>query len=359
MCSTTWSGSTTRRVGTRRWGTSVRSSSRKLERLRSVSRNRQQPTGIVVVSLALVHLVPLARQLPYDGTRERLVKQHEYLGNIEVAHFRDWLVQRLQGHSIGFVGYPGLLDARNAYCWPLRLTKGLPKEGHPYAYPTLADLPARSSLAVNHVSLVKLQHELRAAYEQPAGNPEAVQRLAGVVAAIFYWGGVFTTTRQGGNKPWLAQNAHQLRDLLRAVADDYARGEDRSRIVGLRFNSGMTKIYSLLLDDFVIYDSRVAAALAWLALRWWCTELQQPEQTLPELLRFGCLAGNGQPEINRRPSKVFPMLRNDPYGHYQWNVRTNWLLADAMQRARAEQIPFQTLRELEAALFQMGARVDY
>jgi len=286
------------------------------------------------------------------------VKKQKYLGDTEVAHFRDWLVQRLQGQVIGFVKYPCVLDARNAYCWPLKLLRGLPKEGHPYTYPKLADLPAGSSLADNQVVLEKLRKELRVAYQQPAEDPVAIENLAGVVAAIFYWGGVFTTTRHGGNKPWLEQNAHQLHSVLRAVADDYSSGDDTSQVVRLRFNSGMTKVYSLLLDNFVIYDSRVAASLSWLVLRWWRDELAQPEQEVPELLRFGCLAGNGQPEKSRRPSTVFPVLRNDSYGHYTWNVRTNWLLTDALHRASVGKTQFQSLREFEAALFQMGASVD-
>ena len=31
-----------------------------------------------------------------------------------------------------------------------------------------------------------------------------------------------------------------------------------------RFNAGITKVYSMVLENFIIYDSRVAAALGWL-----------------------------------------------------------------------------------------------
>ena len=36
----------------------------------------------------------------------------------------------------------------------------------------------------------------------------------------------------------------------------------------LRFNAGMTKVYSLMCDNFIIYDSRVAAALGWLVMKY-------------------------------------------------------------------------------------------
>lgn len=281
------------------------------------------------------------------------MNQSQYLADQEVGHFRNWLTERLQGQPIALAKYPNLLSAKEEYTWPLKRLNGLPKATHPYAFPVLPTLPARSSLESNQVVLRHLQNELRCSYRDAQIDQQGAQRLAGVVAAIFYWGGVFTRTRNGGNKPWLEQNAHRLRATLSAVIADMVSGEDRSQITDLRFNSGMTKVYSLLVDDFVIYDSRVAASLAWLVRHWWCDDQRMAESALPSLLRFGCLAGNGIAESRRRPSPVFPMLRNDPHGHYRWNIRTNWLLNDALIAA-GENTDFRSLREVEAALFQMG-----
>ncbi|OBS41134.1 hypothetical protein A9K79_02510 [Pseudomonas syringae pv. syringae] len=77
------------------------------------------------------------------------------------------------------------------------------------------------------------------------------------MAAIFHWGGVYTSK---GNKPWLLQNHLALHTVLRGVELDHSRGDDTTTIAGLRFDSGMTKVYSLLIDDFIICDSRFAAA---------------------------------------------------------------------------------------------------
>jgi hypothetical protein len=119
----------------------------------------------------------------------------------------------------------------------------------------------------------------------------------------------------------------------------------------------MTKVYSLLIDDFIIYDSRVAAALAWLARRWWTVDLAQPAQTLPELLKFACLPRNGTMAPYSNPdAALFPTLKQKPYDHYTWNVRANWLLATALIVAGPCTV-FGSLREAEAALFQMGDRV--
>jgi hypothetical protein len=49
-------------------------------------------------------------------------------------------------------------------------------------------------------------------------------------------------------------------------------------------------------------------------------------------------------------------LSNRPYEHYQWNVRANWLLGSAQAMA-GERSRFANLRQIEAALFQMGNRV--
>jgi hypothetical protein len=167
-------------------------------------------------------------------------------------------------------------------------------------------------------------------------------------------GGVYT---KPGNGAWLLKNHHQLHGILSGFARDHAHGDDESKEADLRFNSGMTKVYALLLSDFIIYDSRVAAALAWLALDWWTTRLKRSAGALPAELKFGCLAANGSMAPFRNPDPtVFPTLWNSPHRHYTWNVRANWVLGDAHKLAGGSS-RFASLREVEAALFQMGDRV--
>ena len=48
-------------------------------------------------------------------------------------------------------------------------------------------------------------------------------------------------------------------------------------------NSGFTKIYSLIVQDFIIYDSRVGAALG-LLIKCFCEDKQK--EKIPEELRF-------------------------------------------------------------------------
>lgn len=298
-----------------------------------------------------------------NGTRRSPLRHGEYLQD-DVALFSRWLAERLSGQPIDFAiaaypaAYPTLQDALNDYNWPPRKISALVDSAMDvYRYPaSIVDLPGRSGIVVNSQMLKQLQRALHDAYSR--GNTANFE-LAGAVAAILNWGGVYATVwKTKGNKPWLAANHLGLYDLLKAVVQDHARGEDQSRITDLRFNSGMTKVYSLLIDDFIIYDSRVAAALAWLVITWWRTSRKQSDDSLPLALRFGCLPANGKGGAFRNPQRLlFPTLRSCPARHYTWNMRANWLLGDALKQAGSAS-HFSSLRDIEAALFQMGARVS-
>lgn len=285
------------------------------------------------------------------------MNQTQYLAG-QVSDFADWLASRLNGAPIHFsapgtASYVHLHHALSAYQWPPRAKAPLPisAPGFPYRHPVVPPLLRNSNLATNAALLATLQRELRKAYSGGTANP---LELAGVVAAIFHWGGVYTSK---GNKSWLLQNHLALHTVLRGVELDHSRGDDTTTIAGLRFNSGMTKVYSLLIDDFIIYDSRVAAALAWLVHRWWVVDLRKSVNGLPPLLRFGCLPGNGKMAPFRNPDKaVFTTLRSNPAEHYMWNVRANWLLGAAFAKANRP-VNFPDLRSVEAALFQMGLKV--
>lgn len=306
------------------------------------------------LSSTLLHECRIILKVEREGIK---VDREQYLDE-SVVCFRDWFAQRLCGQPIGFTicgaaAYHDLESALASYSWPLRTQRGLPNPhaGLPHLHPTVPILPANSSFAVNAVVLEIIRDALRTAYA--SGRPSAHQ-LSGAVASVFHWGGVYTTR---GNRGWLAANHAGLLMVLQAVIHDYARGDDTSTVVGLRFNSGMTKVYSLLIADFIIYDSRVAAALAWLVKQWWTIDQGMAARTLPDLLRFGCLPANGAMANYRNPdATVFKTLAARPSEHYTWNVRANWLLADAL-RIAGPRSRFSSLREIEAALFQMGNRV--
>jgi hypothetical protein len=127
-------------------------------------------------------------------------------------------------------------------------------------------------------------------------------------------------------------------------------------------NSGFTKIYALFIDDFIIYDGRVGAALG-LMVREFCEESRL--RGVPKELEFAWGRGKTttyEPSsLNRRnPSNaryVFPELSNNPRRHLENNIRANWLLRDILNRTKSK---FGKLDQdlqmlaLESALFMIG-----
>jgi len=143
-----------------------------------------------------------------------------------------------------------------------------------------------------------------------------------------------------------------------AAADETGR---LNRPNSFRSNAGFTKIYSLLCNGFVIYDSRVAAALGKLIVDW-CGGQPVPLPDVPAGLRFRWKVGkedeNAQAPKNRNPSR-------GPYKLSQWhttgphavsNVWANWLLGAAIPTGSLWGLtdPADKLRALEAALFMIG-----
>ena len=98
------------------------------------------------------------------------------------------------------------------------------------------------------------------------------------------------------------------------------------------------------LDDFIIYDSRVAGALAYLVSIWGA------EFDIPELLRFRCMDAMGNQ--CRNPNRNdFPRMYANPNLYLKWNLRANWILQAVSQQMGHGGL---SLREIEAGLFMMG-----
>lgn len=103
----------------------------------------------------------------------------------------------------------------------------------------------------------------------------------------------------------------------------------------LRFNSGMTKVYSLLCDNFVIYDSRVAAALGWAIVKY-CQ--LHGLATVPELLCFPWAAAKEGLGADRK--RLMQAVLDHP------NARESHF--------HTVEAPNNPLRALEAAFFMIG-----
>lgn len=170
--------------------------------------------------------------------------------------------------------------------------------------------------------------------------------------ATLEWGGVLPK-----NQKKILEKGDDIPKYLEAVRHRLTPSEfdTRGNYDDITMNSGFTKIYSLLIDDFIIYDGRVGAALG-LLVRRYCEEYNLPN--IPPLLSFAY--GNARGSDRRNPSTkkyVFPVLTNSWAKHTQNNLKANWLLREVLETCNSRfnlLPPSKQLRALESALFMIG-----
>ncbi|MGO4325922.1 hypothetical protein AB4Z48_13810 [Cupriavidus sp. 2TAF22] len=203
---------------------------------------------------------------------------------------------------------------------------------------------------------------LRQDLTESLGTPADDAGVCLAAADVMKWGGV-----TGGNVQWLNMNEAGLAQLIIDVRNALNRGDMRHPLLTareLRFNAGMTKVYSLVCDELVIYDSRVAAALGWAVTKFCQAE---GKSAVPAGLGFPWApAKEAVKESNpkrRNPSEgslAFPRLKSGPL-HAEWNLRASRLLAAVLDHSGAKVSQFMRLgarrnqlQALEAALFMIG-----
>ncbi|MCS3731365.1 hypothetical protein [Bradyrhizobium betae] len=283
------------------------------------------------------------------------MNKQEFLNEATIVQFCSWLGKIISGdEELGFKHQQGidlrLHNARARYCWP-------PKSVEISSPVRSFALRRNSTLAENAEILDAIGAGLRKSLESPSQDS---QELFEWLQAVLVWGGVYTRRGNAGwlrglhRKAALGQYWSRVLDVLHQAEDD----DVGSKLEDLRSNAGTTKVHSLVLPEWVIYDSRVAAALAWLVHRW-------SDGDSPSLLHFACMRPNTRKPKSRSPDEtVFEYF--SPSGdirkhraHLKWNVRANWVLSHALANARMgsrgqDPSTFLSLREVEAALFMIG-----
>lgn len=138
----------------------------------------------------------------------------------------------------------------------------------------------------------------------------------------------------------------------------------------LRSDSGTTKIFALASSKSVIYDDRVAAALAMFVVRHLSSSGQN---SIPEELNFLCSnAGQNRRNPGSRTYRfrIKQTLQGIErgYRHAQSNLYANWIIEEVVQNVEFSwTIPGvadqpgtiqERVRAVEAALFMIGYRVN-
>lgn len=283
------------------------------------------------------------------------MKKPEYLSLPHVRPFidylRTYLDERPLPHHFTFVktgqrwACTSLYDALQRYEWAIR------KE--------FTFINSDNSFQANKQVLDHLATTLRRALV--AGDSAA---LTSAAISVMKWGGT-----EKGNTDVLRRMEREgttvayFRDAASVFGPD-ALDEAAVEDGRIRSNAGFTKIYSLLRDDFVIYDSRVAAALALMVIAY-CQEAGL--EKVPVGLAFRVMpakeGANARHRKLRQPEwrgLAFSKVNNSHLNHARSNVMANWVLGETLQGTPFHATtPDKDLRALEAALFMVGYDLSY
>lgn len=279
------------------------------------------------------------------------MNKQQYLSSEHINDFLDFIAKKLFDNDSVVHSYhirksnklwscDSIWEAHQKYDWSFsyRDSEGRRYQGNTYA---------QNTQALNSLSLA-----LRSGLK----SSDADAALADASRMVFEWGGVIK-----GNVKWaadLASSGGLVREYQQGLALLNPETADDCLVgFNLRFNAGLTKVYSLMLDDFIIYDSRVGAAMGWLVVQY-CQEAQLI--AVPAALMFPWAAAkedaNAVNPKNRNPSTVNYCLPQFKTGlnHAQWNLRASWLLAALIEKNAKLSRTDNPMRELESALFMIG-----
>lgn len=264
------------------------------------------------------------------------VKKNDYLANQHVKSFLAFLTSYVSGAKAFEHRYydrrlrkiwicHSVLDAYKNYSYPLkkRFRKSLDEDF--------------LGFEVNAAVLKKLQIELRDAYKICI-KPASEKRLLDLSKDVFDWGGVLAF-----NGCWLggySDGGASICSLYDQAKKIFSSDEpDLTGILktGVRSNAGFTKVYSLLFDDFIIYDSRVAAALGLFVVKYCKIEHLHK---VPSELDFNWMPPKEAPKTENKKrrdattgSLKFSRVNNDEKKHADSNIRANWLFSELLSNA--------------------------
>ena len=272
------------------------------------------------------------------------MNRDQYLSDRSVRDFIEWIKPRLCNpgcfsHSYKMPGnrvvtFNSIYDAFTQYEWGNADFNQTSK--------TLDCFAARLKAAAN----ANDPHAFRSACEDilswggvRRGNQSLIRALGPKVVTVF---------KQAAKQlnPQRADCTH-LGNLRVTVA----QGEMRYLM-----SSGFTKIYSLMISGFPMYDGRVGAALGLLS-RMFCQA--KGLGSVPANLAFPWGQGRSRIRDASRGTLRYVRFNGRPLLQAEWNLKAAWLVGELCQHGCFGKLPEnQRLRALEAALFMIGYDVS-
>ena len=272
------------------------------------------------------------------------MNRSDYLQDPEVSNFLYWVTPLVTGDrplrhkwrspKWGAQSFETLFDAYLQFDWPFSVD--LPGE---------AERRRGRSFGQNAEALDLLSKTLR----NSSDNGDADTFLSAALAVV-EWGGVQRNkarlmTLGKSALPMICEAAYQL---------DPERGDSERLDLVKDMNSGFSKIYSLILDGFPIYDSRVACALCAL-IRGYCQE--SGLATVPPLLSLGLPLSQGRAQRNPSvgPLQFHRLWHGQRRQYAVSNLKAAWLLGPMTELGAFAELPInQRLLAVESAMFMVG-----
>jgi len=148
--------------------------------------------------------------------------------------------------------------------------------------------------------------------------------------------------------------------ILSDIKDIDLTSCDLQDIFGIHCNSSFSKIYSTIIKNFIIYDSRVSCALCYL-ISLFAEENSREE--IPKYLKFAYSVGDGKDKNkDRNPKKGKFKFNNLSQDNYLINnIIASWLMKLILEKTNSKfnDLPEnKQLRALESALFMIGYKIN-
>lgn len=281
-----------------------------------------------------------------------IMTKDNYLNNATVLHFTEWIAPKIS-QSDNFIHH--YIIARNNQQWNCN---SIYNAYELYNWNFQCSLPGEGFVIGNtYQENSAILKSISNGLQQSLQNQDQVGLLA-YCNSVLKWGGVTRGNaerlRQMGDGivPYFESAINSLNPETTNTEQDFG---------DIHMNAGFSKIYSLMIDQFIIYDSRVGAALG-LLVKQYLTDRNSDQ--IPDVLHFAY--ANARPTqadaglINRRnPSNnryTFQALNNNPARHIRNNLHANWLLKEISQQTMFNQTD-NPIRALESALFMIGYSV--
>ena len=199
-------------------------------------------------------------------------------------------------------------------------------------------------------------------------NKEDSVKLAESIEKVLIWGGVNQRPKIASDLRSLYQDGDALlayvTDAIKYLTENMASIDScspfRNDFPVLQVDSGTTKVFSLLVENFIIYDSRVGAALGILVAKW----LSNTNfECVPNDLLFswspGSVSTPRDPNIFLlEKTNRFPRISNN-VERIAINIKASWICEEAINRLDDKSgfkalTRSQAIRALEASLFMLG-----